>query len=117
MADIQALQDYFKKLQRAIDTADFAFLNFRIVKKSRIDDLLVCTLALLPDTFKKAMKKRLQLDVYPSVSCYNRLSKIIKKPFILSGDYYIIHYGEASTMLKSIKFNLERDIKQLEENG
>lgn len=117
MADSLALQDYFKKIQKAIDTADFAFLNFRIVKKSKIDDLLVCTLALLPDDFKKAMKKRLKLDMFPSVSCYNRLSKIIKKPFILSKDYYIIPYGEASTMIKSIRQNLDRDIRRLEQNG
>ena len=117
MADNLALHDYFKKIQKAIDTADFAFLNFRIVKKNRIDNLLVCTLALLPDAFKKAMKKRLQLDMFPSVSCYNRLSKIIKKPFILSKDYYIIPYGEASAMIKSIRHSLDRDINQLEENG
>jgi len=117
MADNSELHEYFKKLQRALDSADFTFLNFRIVKKARIDDLLVCTLALLPEVFKKAMKKRLKIDMFPAVSCYNRLSKIIKKPFILSSDYYIVHYGEASTMIKSIRQNLDRDIKQLEDNG
>ena len=114
MVDIIALLDYFKKMQRAIDNADFKLLQFKLVKKARIDDLLVCTLAVLPDTFKKAMKKRLKLDAYPSVSCYNRLSKIIKKPFLLSNDYYLINYGEATTMLKSIRQHLERDLKRLE---
>lgn len=114
MADTSALHDYFKKLQKAIDTADFNFFNFRIVKKSRIDDLLVCTLALLPDCFKKAMKKRLKLDTYPSVSCYNRLSKLLKKPFILSSEHYIIQYSEATAMIKSIRQCLDRDIRQLE---
>lgn len=117
MADTSGLHDYFKKLQKAIDAADFSLLDFRIVKKSRIDDLLVCTLALLPETFKKAMKKRLNLNTYPSVSCFNRLSKLLKQPFILSSEYYIVRYGETSTMLKSIKYNLDRDIKQLEEEG
>ena len=114
MVDIIALLDYFKKMQRAIDNADFKLLQFKLVKKARIDDLLVCTLAVLPDTFKKAMKKRLKLDAYPSVSCYNRLSKIIKKPFFLSNDYYLINYGEATAMLKSIRQHLERDLKRLE---
>ena len=117
MADISGLQDYFKKLQRALDSADFAFLNIRIVKKSKIDDLLVCTLALLPDEFKKAMKKKLELDAYPSVSCYNRLSKLLKKPFILSGDYYMVSYGEANAMLKGVRQNLDRDIRNLEEGA
>lgn len=115
MADTTSLQDYFKKIQRSLDNPDFSFLKYKFVKKTRIDDLLVCTLALLPDSFKKAMKKKLQLDAYPSVSCYSRLSKILKKPFILASDYYMIDYGEAFAMLKSIRQNLERDINKLEE--
>lgn len=115
MENISALLDYFKKIQKAIDTADFTFFQYKFVKKNRMDDLLVCTLALLPESFKKAMKKKLQIDVFPSVSCYNRLSKIIKKTFILSSDFYVINYGEAVTLLKGIKQNLERDIKKLEE--
>ena len=115
MENIAELLSYFKKLQKAIDNADVNLLKFRLLKKSRIDDLLVCTLSLLPDSFKKAMKKRLKLDVYPSVSCYNRLSKVIKKPFILSSDYYIIKYDEVYVLLKSIIKDIESDIKKLEE--
>ena len=115
MADILALQDYFKKLQRALDAPDFNLLNFRIVKKSRVDDLLVCTLAILPESFKNAMQKKLDYNSYPAVYCYNRLSKIMKKPFILSKEYYIIQYSEASNMIKSIKLNIDRDIRRLEE--
>ena len=117
MEDITALLDYFKKIQRAIDNADLRIFKYKFVKKSRIDDLLVCTLAVLPETFKKATKKRLKLDLYPSVSCYNRLSKLVKKPFILNPDYYMIDFNEANIMLKSIKLNLERDLKQLEEDS
>ena len=113
MVDIQALMDYFKKIQKAVDSPDFEFLNFRILKKNKIDNLLVCTLALLPDSFKKAMKRRLKIDAFPSVSCYIRLSKIIKIPFILN-DYYIVRYNEIVAMLNGIKHNLERDIRLLE---
>ena len=115
MEDINALQDYFKKLQRAIDNADFTFFNYKFVKKNRIDDLIVCTLAILPESFKKAMKKRMQIDAFPSVSCYNRLSKIIKKPFPLSSDLYMVDYGQATTMIKIIRQNIERDVRKLEE--
>ena len=38
------------------DTVD---IKYRFVKKNKIDDLLVCTLALLPDSFKNTMKKGL----------------------------------------------------------
>lgn len=117
MEDITALQDYLKKLQRAIDNADLTVFKYKFVKKNRIDDLLVCTLAVMPDVFKKAMKKRLQLDMFPSVSCYNRLSKLAKKTFFLAPDYYLVNYIEATVMLKSIKQNLEMDIRRLEEAG
>ena len=117
MEDITALQDYFKKLQRAIDNADLTVFKYKFVKKNRIDDLLVCTLAVMPDVFKKAMKKRLQLDMFPSVSCYNRLTKLTKKTFFLVPDYYLVDYAEATVMLKSIKQNLEMDIRRLEEAG
>ena len=115
MESVEALQDYFKKLQKAIDNADFTMLKYRFVKKSRIDDLLVCTLAVMPSSFKKAMKKRLKLDMYPSVSCYNRLSKLVKKTFFLVPDYYMIEYSTALKMLQGIRKNLDMDIRRLEE--
>ena len=115
MEDLTELLNYFKKLQKAIDKADFKVLKYKFVKKNRIDDLLVCTLAVLPDSFKKAMKKRLKLDMFPSVSCYNRLSKIIKKTFLLTPDYYMINFYEANTLLQSITKYLESDIRKLEE--
>ena len=114
MENIAALLDYFKKIQKSLDRPDLNLMKFRLVKKSRVDDLLVCTLSLLPDSFKATMKKRLKPDAFPSVSCYARLSKIMKKQFFLFPDYYIVHYAEASTMLKSIRMNLETDIKRLE---
>ena len=115
MNDIIALLDYFKKLQRIIDNADLNIFKFRVLKKTRVDDILVCTLTKLPDCFKKAMKKRLQIDKYPSVSCFSRLSKIMKKPFVLNKDYYIVNYDEANMMLKAIRQNLEKDIRALEQ--
>lgn len=115
MEDLTALLDYFKKIQRLIDNPDFSFLKYRFVKKTRIDDLLVCTLAILPDSFKKAMKRSFKIDTYPSVSCYNRLSKILKKKFVLAPDFYMIDYTQAHTMLQNIRKNLESDIRKLED--
>ena len=114
MEDITSLLDYFKKLQKAIDNADLRLFQYKLVKKVRIDDLLVCTLAVLPDAYKKAMKTRVNNNLYPSVSCYSRLSKIIKKPFFLNKDYYLINFGEANVLLKSIRQSIERDLIRLE---
>ena len=117
MEDISALLDYFKKIQKAIDNAEFTFFRYKFVRKTRMDDLLVCTLAVLPESFIKATKKRINIDVYPAVSSYTRLSKIIKKPFFLNPEYYMIEFREASLMLKNIKQNLAKDIKTLEEEN
>ena len=115
MTDIAELKNYFIKVQKAVHSADLSIFGICLVKSSRIDDLLCCILALLPDSFKATMKKRISLDEYPSVSCYNRLSKIIKKPFILSSDYYIFNKNEVATLLMTITKNIERDIKKIEE--
>ena len=117
MEDITALIDYFKKIRRTIDNADFTFFKYKFVKKNKIDDLLVCTLAKLPDSYKRTMKKRLNLDTYPSISCYNRLSKLIKKPFPLSNDLYMVDYGEINSLIKTIIQTIERDIRTLEQEG
>ena len=115
MADNTSFQEYIKKLQRAIDNADLTVFKYKFVKKSRIDDLLVCTIAVMPDSFKNAIKKRLHIDMFPSVSCYNRFTKIAKKTFFLAPDYYMIDFYEATTMLTSIRKNFEADVRRLEE--
>ena len=54
MEDVVAVKDYFKKLQRAVnEEAEFTFFSFKFVKKNRIDDLLCCILALLPDSYNR----------------------------------------------------------------
>ena len=115
MEEKASFQDYIKKLQRAIDNADLTLFKYKFVKKNRIDDLLVCTIAVMPDAFKSAIKKRLQPDMFPAVSCYNRFAKIAKKAFFLAPEYYLIDYQEATTMLSSIRKNYEGDLKRLEE--
>lgn len=115
MTNVVELKKYINKLTRSINSADLAIFGSSIVKKNKIDDILVCFIALLPDSFKKTMKKRVPIDVYPSVASFNRLSKIIKKPFFLSKDFYIFKTNEAITLIQNINKNIERDINKLEE--
>ena len=43
MADIVALKDYLKKLQKIINfEATFTFSHWKLVKKTRIDDIMCC---------------------------------------------------------------------------
>ena len=119
MADIIAIKDYFKKLQKVlISEAEFTFFSYKMAKKTKVDDLLCCILAVLPESYKKALKQRISTNTdankYISVTGYNRLSKVIKKPFILSKDIYVYNYGEVDLLIKSIITNIERDIIELD---
>ena len=78
MADVTELKNYIKKLQRLVNSAEFTLFGSSVIKKNKVDDLIVCIIALLPESFKKTMKKRVPVDVYPSVASFNRLSKLMK---------------------------------------
>ena len=115
MADITELRNYIKKLQRIVNSADLTLFGRSLVKKNKVDDVLVCIIATLPESFKKTMKKRIPLEMYPSIASFNRLSKVIRKPFFLSREFYFFDTTEAITLVQSIIKNIERDINRLEE--
>lgn len=115
MESISALQDYLKKIQRTIDNAGLTLFSYKFVKKNRMDDLLVCAIASMPESYRNIMNKKIQLDLYPSVACYNQLTRVIKKSCFLFSDYYMVDYTEAFNLLKSLKLSIERDIRKLEE--
>lgn len=115
MANIVEIKNYIKKIQRLINGADFSIFGSSLVKKNKVDDVIVCIIALFPDSYKKTLKKRVPLELYPSVSSFNRLSKILRKPFFLSKDYYFFNTSEAITLIQSINKNIERDINRIEE--
>ena len=51
MVDIIALKEYFKKLQKIINfSAEFNIGNRRLIKANKINDLMCCILATLPDS-------------------------------------------------------------------
>jgi len=115
MADVAEIKKYVNKLSRIVNSADLAVFGYSIVKKNKVDDILVCIIALLPDSFKKTMKKRVPIDVYPSVASFNRLSKVIKKTFFLSKDLYIFKTQEVISLIQNINKTIERDLNKLEE--
>jgi len=115
MANIEELKKYIKRLNKIVQTAEFSILGSSVVRRNKIDDTIVCILAVLPDSFKKAMKKRMPIDMYPSVSSFNRLSKIIKKPLFIFNNFYIFKANEAIALIQTINKNIERDVEKLEE--
>ena len=73
MADIIALKDYYKKLQRIINfEGEFTFFDYKLVKKSKIDDILCCILATLPADYKSLMNQKLGVKLN-SITYYKLL--------------------------------------------
>ena len=116
MYDITELKGYFKKIQEALYNAEFSFLGYKFVKKNRIDDLLCCIIAVLPDIFKSALKKVKDVDkkLYPSLLAYSILIKKLCVKFILSQDLYIVSEDEIKELIYKIENHINVDIKKLE---
>ena len=114
MADTTELAAYLKKLKKLIESADLTLFGSTFVNKKKIDDILCCIIAIFPDSFKSMMKKRVSVEVYPSVASFNRLSSIIRQTIFLSKNHYVFNKGEALVLLKNICQNIDRDISKLE---
>ena len=115
MADVTEVLGYFRKLKKIVDVPELRLLSYTLVKKGRVDDLFCCILATLPDSFKATMKKRIPLSTYPSVSAFNRLSKVMKKTFFLSHSLYIFKTQEVIKLLQAITKHIENNVRKIEQ--
>ena len=115
MSDIDNLKDYFKKLQKIINFETvFSFTKFKFVKKSRIDDIMCCIYATLPDSYKKILKTKVNIQRYNSMICYNMLIKLLNKKFILDSNICVINSIEVEKVINTIVKTIERDINSIE---
>ena len=117
MADITALKDYFKKLQRIVNLeSSFKFFGKSYIKKSRMDDILCCLIASMPDSYKKYVKaeydKRLS-----SITSFRTLYEALRHKFFLNSDYYVVDVDQANKLISAIAVSIERDVKFTEENA
>lgn len=113
--DIAAIKDYLKKLQKAINyDATFSFLSLRLVKSSRLDDILCCIYAKLPDSYKKMLKTKVDVKRYNSVLCYSLLTKLLSKKFFLDKNLCVINITEIEKLIRSVLGTIERDINSIE---
>ena len=111
------LKNYFKKLQRIVlRDADFNFFSLSFFKKNKIDDILCCVIATLPDSYKKNMRTDLSKKL-SSVIAYNALFNAIKIKCPLSSDKYMVDASKASRLIDTITKSIERDIRYIEKNS
>lgn len=112
--EIEQLKEYFKKLQRILMfEAEFSFFGQKLVKKSKIDDVLCCILAVLPNSYKMIMKTK-EGQKYPSVLAYNLLFKAIKQKFIFNPNVYLVSFDNINSYINTITRDLEKDIQRAE---
>lgn len=120
MADVvtvNSIKEYFKKLQRVVlQESDFSFLGKSYIKKNKIDDILCCILATLPDIYKKNLRnedgKKLK-----SMVAYNILFAAVKGKCWLNSNVYSVDKQKANSVINTIISHIERDINYLEKRS
>ena len=111
--NILEIKKYLKKITTTITSESvFSFGDTRILKKNRVDDLLCCIEAVIPQEYKNltqsANKKKFQ-----SVQNWNDLNAALKNKFILSSDHYIIKYSEVISRIQDFQKTYERDLRSM----
>lgn len=85
MADIVALKDYLKKLQKIINfEATFTFSHWKLVKKTRIDDIMCCIYATLPVLIKECLKQKLIFNAIIQFYVTDFLQSLLQEHFFLT---------------------------------
>ena len=115
--DLLELKNYFKKLQKTIvRNADIKFFSFSFFKKNRIDDVLCCIIATLPDIYKKNIHTDLGKKL-GSVIAYNTLFNAIQKKCPFNSTMYMVDASKANRLINIIISTIERDISYIEKNA
>lgn len=113
MDKIEEIKQYFQKLQRIVKgKGEFALFGRKLIKKEKIDDILCCLLAVLPDKYKHEIK--FGKEKLNSIICYKAMFKSLKGNFPLSKSVYLVHAKKASDSISAILKCIEADIKHVE---
>ena len=116
MADIVALKDYLKKLQKIINfKVTFTFSHWQLVKKTRKDDIMCCIYATLPDTYKRMRKTQTSIQRYNSVFDYGLLTTLIAITFFLDKNLFIVNITEVNKLINGIIMTIEQDIHSIQQ--
>ena len=115
MDELQEIISYLKKLERTIEyNSDFVFMNTRFIKKDKIDNILCCILAKLPNEFKKKM--RVADNKYRSVSAFKLLQDNITQKSFFGPSMYKYDFAKSKQLLASLKSYLPKDIEDMNRN-
>lgn len=108
-----SIKSYFLKLKKLImHGADLNLIKFKLIKKAKIDDILCCIFATLPDKYRQAMKDKKQR--LTSMIAYEYLKGHLSKKFFLSSGYYIVKSKETLKYIDAILMTIIKDIQWVE---
>ena len=115
MEELSLIKDYYRKLQRIIlKEADIHFFKYRLIKKNKIDDVLCCILAKLPDSYKKMMRNPHGKD-YNSILSYNVLFEVLKRKFSLNPNLYLVDADKSCRLVDTILQTIDSDIRKIDQ--
>lgn len=107
---------YLKKLKNMIEIEPTFFITkTKLIKKTRIDDVLCCIEASFPDAYKSYIKNRGGRSM-KSYSCYLNLNTALKNKIFLFGDSYSINDKEAMTLIITMTKSIDNDLKLILNN-
>ena len=116
IADIAAIKDYLKKIQRVVTMdVDFNLFGTRLIKREKIDNLLCCVLAKLPKEYQKLMREGVSKR-YSSVLSLSALQKELSKTFWLNKNYYSVDLNVVNKLTISILSSIQHDLEAMEQN-
>ena len=109
--NILEIKKYIKRLNTSLtNDVVFSWGSTKLIKKTRIDDLMCCLEATMPQEYKKYSQKpgtkKLQ-----SIKTWNDLNTTLKNKFFLSDNLYVVKSEEALSLLQSLQKTIEQDIK------
>lgn len=112
---ITEIKKYLNKLKMAVNSQALFFNmgNWHLVKKNKIDDLICCIEANIPQKIRANINKINKIDL-GSIETFKHLKNILTKKFILNNNLYSINSNITNSYIQHIINNIENDIKHIE---
>ena len=114
MDDNNEISKYIKKINFIISNG-FKFFDCSLVKKNRIDDVLCCFFASLPNEYKHKIELGIKQEQsgLQSVDLYHKYVEELHKQFILNKEYCIVNLNRINKISSELCNKLNSDIEFL----
>lgn len=108
---VSKLSKYITKLNKTIcNNADFSWFKKKYINKKRVDDILCCIEASLPEEYRGDKKRR-----YRGMVVYKQITSFIRVQSRLNKDWYAIDYTQVSACFDLFLKSVKSDIKSMNE--